>query len=279
MRPESGAIASRGAARSACLVLALFSLIVPSLRLGAWSPIPIDNLYPPGASFEGEAPRTRTTDSLNDAHLMPDDSELRRVIEAFASDLDERVVVESVRIMPIPSAFRPEPEREEKIVATILRSISSMEGIEYYSERRNEMRTLFARSFLVDGPNSSTPIDDPEPDRIPSTETVHAIQEDLTFGENRYTITYDRLNGALLLSMRNETRMSYGVIPALGRRRLNMFAAVIPVESGLLFYGAAAARVPAIPGLRSRIGTSFENRVNAVSEWFAAKLAEELGLE
>ncbi len=279
MRLEPGAIVTPSIARPTCFLLALFSVFVPSLQLHAWSPVPVDELYPPGMRFHEEEPRTRTTDSLSDTDYMPDNAQLRRTIGAFASELDERIVVESARIIPIPSELRPDMEREEVIVAMILRSISSMEGIEYYSERRNEMRTLFARSFLVDGPNSSTPIDDPRPDRVPSTETVYAIQEDLTFGENRYRITYNRLDDALLLSMRNETRMSYGIIPALGEHRLNMFAAVIPVETGLLFYGAAAARVPGFPGLRGRIGTSFENRVNAISEWFVAQLANQLRQE
>ena len=77
------------------------------------------------------------------------------------------------------------PESRLRIY-NILLSMSTMKGTQYYSASRERMRTLFAESYVVDGPNRQNRLPDPVVQEIPPTSKLTVLQEDLTFGENLY---------------------------------------------------------------------------------------------
>ncbi|MFW5994522.1 MAG: DUF6675 family protein [Spirochaetia bacterium] len=255
--------------QTARAIIPVAALLLTTVSLAAWDPVSTDSLYPDGIDLDTGETITRTADSIADTRLMPETNGLREAIENNLEEISERIIVESARLVAVPPGAEPDSDSQEQLtVANILRNIESMEGIEYYSERRDRMRTLFAKSSRISGPEDTEPVPYEPVTTIPDSETVHALQEDLTFGENIYRFQYERLSNAQLLSIENLERLTYGILPAIGRENLRMFVVAIPVEQGLLFYGAAAVQVPTLMGLGNRIATSFENRVNALAQWF-----------
>lgn len=259
-------------------------LLLSSVSLAAWSPVSLDSLYADEIELEVGDTMTGTADSISETRLMPDAEGVRPFITGELEVMNERVIVESLRLVPLNRGGNGHiaesdiadtlgesentEQQEELVVANILRNIQSMAGIEYYSESRDRMRTLFAESTRIAGPDDTEPVPYEPITTIPGSETVHALQEDTSFGENIYRFQYERLENTQILSIENLDRLSYGMLPAIGRGNLRMFVAALPVEEGLLFYGAAAVQVPTLFGLRNRIATSFENRVNALAQWF-----------
>ncbi len=169
------------------------------------------------------------------------------------------------------------PERALRIdeeLVTVLQSVSTMEGIEYYSQSRGRMRTLFHESYVIADPEHRTRLPDPTATSLPGGQTIYAYQRDSSFGRNVLELTYSADAEGARLRMRNLTRMLYqGILPAVGPHSLEIDLVVVPVDGYMLFYGVAAARTAALFGLEGRVEASFANRLEALFRWFLDRVS------
>jgi hypothetical protein len=165
------------------------------------------------------------------------------------------------------------PEAHLRIY-NILRSISSMKGLEYYSASRKKMRTLFGQSYVVDGPQSRIPRPDPVAESIPADSTLYVVQEDLTFGENLYTSRVRYGGSYFLVENRNLTTLRYLLMPMVQPGDSLSLLVLVPEGNRILFYGITAARTLRLFGLeRSREDSSY-NRLQALYGWFTRRLEQ-----
>jgi hypothetical protein len=194
--------------------------------------------------------------------------EIRDTLES----LDPRVGIEISLSIPVTS----EAFTEEGLVRiyNILRSLSTMEGIEYYSASRGEMRTFYSESYAVAGPDGNDAIPDPVVTAIPPQSTVWAFQEDGSFGRNVQRIDYTFAEEQFLMTITNETTMVYKIVPLVRQGNLKTFLVVQPDrDSGTItFYGNLAVRVPGMFGMEDRARDSFFNRIVALHDWFSQEL-------
>jgi len=215
----------------------------------------------------------RASSSGKDARLAlaPDHAEARAMGLAIASEKPD-IVVEALFLWRKPhDAGQP---AEMLAVYNVLRSVGSLEGIEYYSASRKKIRVLYEYSSLVAGPADATPVADAWLASIPAApETLHARQKDTTFGDNRYRISIAGGAGFVSQASTNLTRMSLGIVPVAAPGDVNVRILVLTVDEGLLFYVASSARAAIVPGVRDTLETSFGNRAEAVYRWFSARLA------
>ncbi|MFA7567396.1 MAG: DUF6675 family protein [Alkalispirochaeta sp.] len=222
---------------------------------------------------EDRLPGGRTnfyTDTV-ETDLAPDSELTRRIVEDLRQ-LKPRIGIEiAVPIQMTDEAFTEEGMLE---LYNILRSISTMKGIEYYSVSKERMRVFYEESYAVDTPNSPQRIPDPVVTTIPRQETVYAFQKDSTFGTNLQRIDYSRSGDQTLLRMENVTTMVYKVIPMVTPGNLRIFLLVQPVpkDSTVWFYGNIGVRVPGLFGLQDRAQESFYNRIIALHDWFVQEL-------
>jgi hypothetical protein len=203
--------------------------------------------------------------------LAPDSPFLPEIREELGS-LAPRVGIEISLSIPVT----PEAFTEEGLVRihNILRSPSTMKGIEYYSASRGEMRTFYSESYAVTGPDGNEAIPDPVVTRIPPRSTVWAFQEDGSFGRNVQRIEYTFGEEQFLMTITNETTMVYKIVPLVRPGNLKTFLIVQPdPESGTItFYGNLAVRVPGMFGMEDRARDSFFNRIVALHDWFSQEL-------
>ena len=209
--------------------------------------------------------------------LLPPSAFSRTVVERFRT-LSPRLGVEALYLLQIPPEVRSHPDFAVRLY-NILRSISTMEGIEYFSESRNQMRELFLESYTIDNPQNRRRVPDVFVSDVPPLATLHAFQRDSTFGRNTYALTYRVQNGLTWLSMINQSRMSYGIVPLVGEQNLEIHLLIIPVEEGLLFYGSCGIRILGMFGMMERAQVSFQNRIDAIYGWFTARIREEFAWE
>lgn len=203
--------------------------------------------------------------------LVPRTS-LSHAVETGYERLAPGIGVETLLLTRIPDRG-PAAEDPLRSMYRILKSVSSMEGITYYSASRGKRRVLFERSYRVAGPNERLPLPDMETVRIPETEPVFVLQDDSTFGENLYRAEYRAEPDAVLLSMENLTAMRYGILPAVGAGNLRITIMIVPRDEYLLFYGSSGAVVSGVPFFASRVRESFENRIRAIYDWFTERLS------
>lgn len=218
------------------------------------------------ALLRGEEPRASSSGAdpaLSLLPLHPAADLIRGAIRSEAPD----VVVEAVFLW---LRRGPTTADEVLLVYNALRSIGSLEGIQYYSASRGRTRTLYERSTLLAGPNSDRALTDTRLQALPAGgETLYALQRDTTFGENRYRVELSAGDGYVAQSSSNLTGMRLGLVPVAGPGDVVVRVLVIQVDEGLLFYVASSAKAAVVPGVRGSLERSFANRAAAAFAWFS----------
>ncbi len=193
-------------------------------------------------------------------------------VRADIAELDPTIGVEALYLVDAP----PRTVRVDAELMTILQSISTMEGVEYYSATRDRMRTLFVESYVIAGPDDRTRRPDPVVASLSERDRIYAYQRDSSFGRNVLELAYTVSEEAIMLRMRNLTRTFYqGFIPVVGPGELGMSLVVQPIGDQFLFYAVTAARAPGAAGMEDRIRTSFTNRMHALRIWFGERIEQE----
>jgi hypothetical protein len=219
----------------------------------------------------GEDIRTSATGKYVEpslAPMHPAAADIRRSLAQEAPD----VIVEALFLWKKPS--RVEQAAESLAIYNALRSIGSLQGIEYFSASRGRMRLFYEYSSLIQGPDKPTPVADTRVSSLPKgTETLFARQKDLSFGDNRYRITMWSGQDFVMQASTNLTSMSYKLIPVAGVGDLNVRVMVISTDDSLLFYAVSSAKATIIPGVHAKLEASFGNRAAAVYSWFTDRIA------
>lgn len=157
-----------------------------------------------------------------------------------------------------------------------LRSISTMEGIEYFSASRNRMRTLFRKSYIIDSPESKQKLPDPLAQHVPAYSKIYIYQHDLTFGKNINSVEYFAYGDHLIMKIRNLNPMRYFFIPMVKTGHIINYFIFMPQEKDLLIYGLSSVHSLSFFGLEKRKEASFYNRIKAISNWLLATLPSQV---
>lgn len=155
-------------------------------------------------------------------------------------------------------------------ISSILRSISRLEGVQYYSTSRKKMRTLYEKSYVVDGAKTKKRINDPTEGSAEGLKIL-ALQKDLTFGEYLYQYSYRQSADAVAFFSVNIEPMNYTFIKLIDPENLRVSLVVYDMGDSLLVYGLTCADFPAIPGLEGKLNSSFSTRADAVYKWFISE--------
>ena len=203
--------------------------------------------------------------------LTPRYGALMELIETVRRDLGPSVMVETLHIyIKPPEADRAAwSGREEAELYNGVLALSTLAGLQYFSQSRGTMRTFYESSSVIDGPSTKKPLPDPAYPQPLAELTVFARQKDLSFGDNIYQYSYYSAPGALIFVQQNLTSLTYGIIPAVGKNKLRSAIAILDAGDYLLVYAASMAKAASLPGMNTRIGDSFANRADAVVHWFS----------
>jgi hypothetical protein len=201
--------------------------------------------------------------------LLPRHVPVGQILSRLLGDLEPSMLAESLSLYQKPPG--PWTEAERSALYNEALSLSSLAGLQYFSASRGEMRTFYETSTVIDGPESKNPLPDPSYRTPPAELTLYARQKDLTFGDNIYQYTYYAGRNSLVLTQQNLTRMSYGLITAVGKNKLCSLMAVIDTDTHLVIYAASMAKVVSLPMLNQRVGRSFSTRLEALLTWFSGR--------
>ena len=203
--------------------------------------------------------------------LAPRYDYLNRLIENIRQDLRPSVIVETLYVYKKPEEALKASWSAEEVTGLFngILALSTLEGLQYFSASRGEMRTFYETSVVVDGPSTKKPLPDPVYSRPPVELTLYARQKDSTFGDNIYQYKFYSAPGSLVFTQQNLTSLTAGIIPAVSKNNLRSVVAILDIGEDLLVYAASMAKVVSFPGMNDRIGNSFYNRVEAILSWFS----------
>lgn len=222
---------------------------------------------------EGEL--TRFFNDEESPALVPRTS-LRSQVRQDIENMKLLIGVEALFAFDPPAALSREAERD-RYIYNVLRSVSTLEGIQYYSASRKRMRTFFYESYAIAEPGSREPLPDPIVREIPRKDAITVFQRDSSMGANVSRLTYRYTGDAVAISIENLTMMHYYLVPLVAPGNLHMHLMVIPGDEQFLFYGVCGVRAHNFLGLAQRKRASFYNRIKAMYAWFVDELVA--GLE
>lgn len=176
-------------------------------------------------------------------------------------------VAESLFLIEKPEGFDT-GKLDTDLISRIMRSISSMEGIEYYSNSEKRMKTLYSQSYTIDNPDDGNRIPD-QLDGSADNLSVYAFQEDGSFGKNYYRIDYRQRENEVSMVIRLEDSLKYGFITAVKPNNLVFNIDVLDKGEYLVMYIGAKVKFPAISMLENKLNKSFGSRITALHDWFA----------
>jgi len=205
--------------------------------------------------------------------LLPTHAASAAIRAAMASE-KPNLIVEALYLYRRP---RPaDPQAELRSLYGTLLSISSLEGIQYWSASRQKMRTFYAESYRIDDPKARHRLPDlaaPASGPLPATASCYAFQRDLTFGANVYRYDYATSADGILLETTNMTSMTYLAVPLMAPGGLKARLLVIQTDEALLFYVASCANAPSLGIIRDKVEESITNRAIALYKWFEGEQA------
>jgi hypothetical protein len=204
--------------------------------------------------------------------LLPEISLRERILRETAS-LGPTIGAEVLLLHPVNAAELESGPALLKLY-NLLRSVSRMKGIEYYSMSWKRMRTLFVDSYAIDDPIAMNRLPDPLVEEIPQSDFLYIMQKDLNFGQNLYRSEYLHEEGILALRNENLTPMRYLGITLVPPMQSLTWLVLIPHGGNLLFYGLSCARTASFLGLEKKAENSFYNRLKAIYGWFTVEVAK-----
>lgn len=152
-------------------------------------------------------------------------------------------------------------------ISRILRSISSLEGIEYFSASKQKKRVLYEKSYSIISKDDKTKKKDNLEDKTDGLQ-VFALQKDSTFGEYVYQYDYALSDKTVSLQSTNSESLKIGFITIINTGDVQGNLIVHDMQTHLLIYVFTQAKFLYLPGLEGKLNSSFSNRAEALYNWF-----------
>jgi hypothetical protein len=190
-----------------------------------------------------------------------------REMSAQVSAMKPTIGYEILKLAKIPERGCGRPSCILEIY-NLLRAISTLKGIEYYSASRKRMRIFYEDARVVDSADSRNPLPDPHDETIPDKSTIFGFFKDSSFGEYVCSIEYERAGPSVSMRMQNVTQIWYLFFPIIEPNKMLSYILIIPTDSGILFYGFSCIKGQDSFGIAASRADSLYNRLIALYNWF-----------
>lgn len=207
----------------------------------------------------------------NGLTLLPDLGDLR---DSFYKDLktfDPEICIEMLYIID-----KPETEQDTMVyLLNNFRELSDMAGLHVYSYTKERIVPLIEESYYVD--RDKNRISDPVVKSLPDFQQHTLYQKDTTFYGNYYRFTTRTEETTIWMQMENiDDLKAFGFFKALegGGERVNFI--IKNSDNKIIFY--ALGQLKKEPGIKKiltfdvNIPLAFENRLNAIINWYDLKI-------
>lgn len=149
----------------------------------------------------------------------------------------------------------------------IIRSVSKMEGMEYYSHSDKKNEVLYKDCYCIKGPNDRTRV----PDDLTGSangKIMYCFQNDNSFGKTNYRLEYHQTENEVSATFINTTPIYMGIVKAIDSDNLRINVVITDCEDKMLVYMLVQAKFPALAVFENTMNESFGSRLDAIYKWF-----------
>lgn len=156
-------------------------------------------------------------------------------------------------------------------VSKVIRSISTMKGTEYYSNRHKKWETLYHEAYLIDSPESKKRIPD-DTEGSADGKTLYCMQDDNSFGKCYYSLSYRQSANEVSVCFDNFEPLKFAFITAAKAHNIKINLIVVDEDDYFLVYLMVQAYYPRISMLEEKMIDSFNARVDSIYKWFVKEM-------
>lgn len=160
-------------------------------------------------------------------------------------------------------------------ISVILRSLSQMTGMEYYSTSRKIYEVLYTDVYTVNNLKDQIQIDD----RTMGTAdgmVSYVYQKDRSLSGCVYEFSYFQNENEVSFRAFNAEKITYKGFKIVNPENLVLTLVATDVGDSIAFYILVQADVPRIPFVSARLARSFSSRADAIYNWCVDMYKESL---
>ena len=152
-------------------------------------------------------------------------------------------------------------------VAKVCRSVSKMQGMMYHSSTKKKDMVLYKKCYMVSGLGSKDPIPDQNTGNA-NGQVSYCLQDDNSFGENTYKLSYFQEGDTLLMEFLILDKMGFlGVYP-IKPEKMKINVLVTDCGDSLLLYLCTDLDAENPILVKKQIPESMGERMDAIYKWF-----------
>ena len=228
--------------------------------------------------------KLKTSEELQNIFLNDEKVELKlipsveftsSVVENWDSDVLPRLTSEKLFFLDKKSLCRNGDISFINIhkVSKVVRSISSMKGTEYYSNRHKKWETLYHDAYLIKSPGEKIRIPD-DTGGSADGKTLYCVQDDNSFGECYYSLKYRETEKEISVCFDNFEPLKFGFITAAKAHNVKINLLVVDEGEHFFVYLMVQAYYPRISMLEEKMIDSFNARVDSIYKWFVGQMGK-----
>lgn len=183
-----------------------------------------------------------------------------------------------------PSLFREkifylENDKSMSEISQILRSISTMEGIRYYSTGSKKWETLYEKATFIDSPDSKNPVGEEALKESLSSDgkKIYCLLEDHSLGICVYELSYFERENEIAVNFHLVEPIKLGPVKAVKADNLVINLLVIKENKDsdkLTLYMNVKAKYVKLSMIENRLNKSFERRIDSMYTWFEDQISK-----
>ena len=204
--------------------------------------------------------------------LLPDFNYSSQLIENRVSENKKYTFVSETLYLIDKSEIIQKSNIEEKTIniedaSRVIRSVSKMEGMKYYSLHRKEESILYKKSYMIDDLETQNRIEDVNTGSADG-QVSYMLQEDHSFGECRYELRYHQNENEFYSNFRNVDSMGLGIFKVIDPNDMRIHIIVTDCGDQFLLYLETETNCPKNKLIINKLEDSLLARVDAIYKWF-----------
>lgn len=237
----------------------------------------LKELFPEAVADEllktGRIQRSFYGESNVKLELCPSTDLCRSAASAWNKQTEPVFIVESLYLLK-KTQVGVQAGGEIGKISSVLRNLSTMQGIQYYSNSRKRWETLYTEVYTVNNPDERTKIADPT-DKKADGLVSYVYQKDRSLSGCVYKFSYFEQAAQTSFRAENTEKIIYKGFNILKPEAMLLCLNAVETEEHIVFYITVRADAAKIPLVSERLAKSYGSRADAIYNWCVSKYSEE----
>ena len=158
-------------------------------------------------------------------------------------------------------------------IINVLHAISTMEGMQYYSQSKGKMSTLFEKSYIINNKTMKR-LPDQKISVLKPEYSFYALQKDNILGQNIYYYSIKIYSDYIMFTVHNSSAITYGLLTLIDKEKFKLYGFIVEDKQNINIYLVYSinTRRQLIP--IQKLTISLQNRADAIALWIYKKLTQ-----